>query len=216
MTKTERINFTCADRDAFNRHLDEQGTALLQRVARKAIGWMVKRGRRSMVSVDHLVGVIFDKVNGSLNGGTPINDLEAFAWTVATRCISDDWRRIAREEVKVEAYSAVLPAAEWRSPEQRVIANDLATKLVRRLTPRDRETLLDGLRERSGRNEAEKKRLSQRLCRARKRARRILADLTGEAGDCLSHSFLALLLFLLDRMRRVPAHDLGSGPIICR
>ena len=182
MTKTERTTLTCADRDAFDRHLEEQGTALLRRAACHAIGWMVKRRRHSLVSVDHLVGVIFDKVIKCLDGGSPVDDLEAFAWTVATRSISDDWRRIAREEVKVEAYSATTESAEWRSPERRVVARDLVVKLFQRLSPTDRGVLLEGMRTGSGLDAAQR----QRLCRARQRARRILTDLTGEAGNCLS------------------------------
>ena len=197
MTKTERTTLTCADRDAFDRHLEEQGTALLRRAACHAIGWMVKRRRHSLVSVDHLVGVIFDKVIKCLDGGCPVDDLEAFAWTVATRSISDDWRRIAREEVKVEAYSATTESAEWRSPERRVVARDLVVKLFQRLSPTDRGVLLEGMRTGSGLDAAQR----QRLCRARQRARRILIDLTGEAGNCLS-DFVRTAFFPVRTLRR--------------
>lgn len=116
---------------------------------------------------------------------------------MATRSISDDWRRIAREEVKVEAYSATTEAAEWRSPERRVVARDLVVKLFQRLSPTDRGVLLEGMRKGSGLDAAQR----QRLCRARLRARRILADLTGEAGNCLS-DFVRTAFFPVRTLRR--------------
>jgi len=185
MTQTERKKVTCANRDAFLKYLEDHKTALLKRAARKAINFNLEKRRRSMVSVDQLVGVISDRTLRYLERGDPIGDLEAFARTTATYVVADTRRRMVREETKVEAFAAETELAEWRSPERCVVAKDLLVKLVRGLSAAERAVLVDGMRNDSGLSPAQR----QRLSRARRRAKDLLADLKGEAGNCLSDLF---------------------------
>lgn len=182
MTQTERMKVTCATRGDFFSYLKDHGAALLKRAAKKALALFLQGQMRGMISVDELAGVIFDKIIQVLDEGTLIRDLECFVWTTATLVVRAMRRKLKRDDAKVEALSAETQSAEWRSPERRIVAKDLLEKLVRGLSAKERAALVLGLKANGGLSPAQR----TALCRARKRAKALLADLNGEAGNCLS------------------------------
>lgn len=207
MTQTERTTVTCANRDAFLKHVEDHGTALLKRAAANAIAFTLKGRRRNMVSADQLVGEIFGKTLRYLEQGNLIRNLEAFAWQTAAYAVADTWRQIMREDTKVDAFAAETELAEWRSPERCIVAKDLLVKLVRGLSAAERAVLVDGIRNDSGLSPAQR----QRLSRARRRAKELLADLKGEAGNCLSD-----LPGILYAVQSAPGIILSISAMICR
>lgn len=214
MTQTQRIEVTCANRDAFVRHIEDHGAALLKRAAAGAISWLLQGRRRGMVSADDLVGHVSGKILEFLDQGNSIQNLEGFAWNTAAMAVAAMRKQIVHEDIKVEAFSAATESAEWRSPERRVVAKDLLEKLVRGLSAKERAVLVLGVRGESGLTAAQR----TALCRARKRAKALLADLKGEAGDCLSDPILWLLRLCHGRFTasaRVP-YCLPTSPIGAR
>jgi hypothetical protein len=201
MNKTKRISIACADRVAFQQQPGDQCFADIMAAADKAAKVMKSRGYRVDVVGKELVEVVHKRMSSYLDGLAEtaiqsggrlddpavfvgISDLEACVWKTTANLIRDEWRRCKREEAKVKAYTAEFGATECRSPERVLVWKDLLIKLLRRLDPAEIETLSHGIREGGGLNATQR----QRLCRTRKRARAVLANLTGEAGDCLSYT----------------------------